>query len=147
MTKSEPKVTLIPTSRRFKYDKPHPYGWKVCFRQTAITPNGTRRRVYACAVGINRSAAIANAMHGIISLQSKLSPEIQAYRKEEMEELRAQSRKKYEAASPEDQAVADKYETLTGRRRKTYRYRHRFALSRAGACELNPTNNVKGGAA
>jgi hypothetical protein len=57
-----PKLTPIPTSRRFIKDEFHAYGWKVAFMQTCIHPNGVKERIFFSSLGTNRANAIGHAM-------------------------------------------------------------------------------------
>lgn len=59
---------LIPSSRRYINNVWHPYGWKVSFWQTVQFANGARRRVHFSDIGVDRNAAIANALRRLPTL-------------------------------------------------------------------------------
>ena len=53
---------IDPRSLRYYRNEWHPYGWKVSFRCSLILPDGTRKSASFGALGIDRRAAMANAL-------------------------------------------------------------------------------------
>lgn len=61
--KTELTASVLANSRRFSRDEPHPYGWKVTFRQTVTFSDGRPNvRLTFSDIGVDRNAAIGNAL-------------------------------------------------------------------------------------
>jgi hypothetical protein len=54
---------IDPRSLRYYRNQSHPYGWQISFRCSLILPDGTRKSAYFGALGTDRRAAMANALH------------------------------------------------------------------------------------
>jgi hypothetical protein len=53
---------IDPRSIRYYRNEWHPYGWQVSFECIVILPDGTRKSASFGALGIDRRAAVANAL-------------------------------------------------------------------------------------
>lgn len=64
----KPTIKLIrPSGRKYWKDEFHPYGWSIGFQQTAVLPSGKIVRMGFMDIGVNRYAAICNAMRRLRS--------------------------------------------------------------------------------
>jgi hypothetical protein len=61
-------IRLIrPTGRKYWKDQFHAYGWEIGFSQTAVLPSGKKARMSFRDIGVNRNAAINNALRKLRS--------------------------------------------------------------------------------
>lgn len=55
-------VTIIPGTIRYSRNRWHPYGWELSFSCKVLLPDGSRKERAYGATGVDRSAAMANAL-------------------------------------------------------------------------------------